>query len=91
MKPIITAMRDEITITNEDVYGSLDDGAKYRLVAIVSDGLGQSDIASENFEVHWAHQAIIPTATIEVDEDNLCTMITPVAPAGTLTGAVFDI
>lgn len=82
---------DEITITNEDVYGSLDDGAKYRLVAIVSDGLGQSDIASENFEVHWAHQAIIPTATIEVDEDNLCTIITPVAPAGTLTGDVFDI
>lgn len=79
----------QITVQNADLRGYLDDGAKYRIVATVKDGLGQSATATTNFEVHWSHQAIIPTGTVVMD--GLIAKITPTAPTGTTTGDYADI
>lgn len=46
----------------------------------------------DNFEVHWDHQAVLPSAEIEVDHDHNVTFITPVMPdEGYLEGDVIDI
>lgn len=82
---------DQITITQDDLIGSLDDGAKYRLVATVNDDLGQSAKSSIVFEVRWEHQAIVPSAEIEVDDINYITKITPIAPTGAMQGDTCDI
>lgn len=82
---------DPIMVTVDDLIGALDDGASYRLVATVQDGLGQSASDSLTFEVHWDHQALMPQATVEIDEDNYVAKITPIAPSGTRTGDVCDI
>lgn len=81
----------QITITQDDLIGYLDDEAQYTLIATVQDALGQASEASINFEVHWAHQAIIPTATVTIDDTNLIAAMTPIAPEGTATGDVCDI
>lgn len=57
----------EITIGQDDLVGSLDDGASYRLIATVQDGLGQSATEEIEFEVRWNLQAVIPTAEVEMD------------------------
>lgn len=57
----------QITIDRDSLIGSLDDGASYRIVATVKDSYGQTDTVTEEFEVHWDHQAIIPTATATVE------------------------
>lgn len=82
---------DQITVSTGSLIGALDDGASYRLVATVQDGLGQSSSDTLDFEVHWSHQAVIPQATVEMDEDNFVAKITPVAPEGVETGDVCDI
>lgn len=85
----------QITIPSEDIdlIGSLDDGASYRIIATVQDGIGQS--ASNEppfeFEVHWDHQAIIPDGTAIIDNDNLIAILRPIAPTGTETGDTCDI
>lgn len=66
--------------TLDDLLGSLDDGAKYRITATVQDSLGQTAEADMTFEVHWEHQAIIPEAETEVLTDDLAVVITPIAP-----------
>ena len=71
----------QIVINNEDLIGTLDDGAQYRIVADVSDGIGQTAREELEFEVHWSHQAVEPTATVEIDNENLIAKITPIAPA----------
>lgn len=78
------------TIDLEDLVGNLDDGASYNLIATVQDGLGQSDTAVLPFEVHWADQAQMPTATVVIDEEELIAKLTPNAedPA---TGDTCDI
>ena len=81
----------QITIGVDDLIGSLDDGAAYRLVAVVQDGLGQAAQAIQSFEVHWSHQALIPSADIIIDEDNLVAKITPIAPEGADPTDVADI
>lgn len=63
----------------DDLVGSLDDEATYRIVATVQDGLGQSAEITQEFEVHWEHQAVMPTATVVMDEDYFIAMITPAA------------
>lgn len=78
---------EQIVISLQDVFGALDDGAKYRIMATVQDGLGQSAQATLDFEVSWAHQAIVPTATAEVE--NYAVKITPMAEAQ--EGDVVDI
>jgi len=79
------------TIEQDDLIGILDDGAKYRIIATVQDGLGQSDEASLDFEVHWTHQALMPLASIRSDRTALVTFITPIAPAGAAAGDTCDI
>ena len=81
----------QITITLDDLLGHLDDGASYRIVAAVQDGLGQSAEAELDFVVAWTHQALVPSATAQLDAKNNAMKITPVAPEGTAEGDTFDI
>jgi hypothetical protein len=78
----------EITIDNNMLTGFLDDGAQYRIVATVMDGL-QSASVDLPFEVHWEHQAVEPTATVEMDGN--VAILTPIAPSGVATGDTCDI
>ena len=82
---------DIITINQEDLLGYLDDNATYRLIAIAKDSYGQTSQDSIIFEVHWTHQAVEPTALVEIDTDNHVTMITPIQPEGYSSGDVADI
>ena len=82
---------DPISIGVDDLIGYLDDGASYTLVCTVSDTYGQSKTARQNFEVHWAHQAIMPTATVEVIEDRYAVKIIPTKPTGWVSGDTVDI
>ena len=81
----------QMTIDLNNLIGRLDDGAAYRLVATVNDDIGQSAEATLDFEVHWTHQALMPTATVSMDNTNYIAYITPVAPVGTDPTDVFDI
>ncbi len=78
-----------ITVRREDLTGILDDGAAYRLIATVQDGYGQSDTKEIDFEVHWAHQAIMPEA--EEAWEGTAVYITPIAPAGAVASDRCDI
>lgn len=64
----------------EDIFGSLDDGASYRIVVTVKDELGQSAETSLEFEVHWEHQALIPDGAVQYDAQNYIAKVTPTAP-----------
>ena len=81
----------EIVLNTSDLIGRLDDGAKYRIIATVQDGLGQTASAFVEFEVHWEHQAVVPSVGIEVDEENLIVKITPIAPATAIESDTADI
>lgn len=74
-----------------DLIGTLDDGASYRLIAMVQDYLGQSAQTEIEFEVHWSHQAVVPEGTVIVEEEDLIAKITPIAPTGALLTDVCDI
>lgn len=80
-----------IYIGSDNLIGDFDDGAAYRIIATVQDGLGQSAEVTKDFEVHWAHQAIIPDATVEIDSDAMIAKLTPVAPTGALSTDRCDI
>ena len=82
---------DQITVEVGSLIGMLDDGARYRLVATAQDGLGQFAESREEFTVRWDHQAVIPEATVVIDDENLVAKITPVAPTGALAGDTCDI
>lgn len=69
----------EITITNDMLIGSLDDGARYRLIATISDGIGQTSSEYLSFTVHWAHQAQMPNAIVNLDLENYIEYIVPTA------------
>lgn len=69
----------------------LDDGASYRIVVTAKDEYGQSAMATQLFNVHWMHQAVMPDGTAEPDNDRLATIITPIAPTGARQGDVCDI
>lgn len=77
--------------SKESLIGALDDGAKYRIIAVISDDLGQTASTSKDFVVHWDHQAVIPSATVDIDEDNYIAKITPEKPEGWAEGDVVDI
>lgn len=79
------------TIDTGDLIGHLDDGANYRIVATVQDGLGQSAEASIVFAVLWAHQASAPTATVTIDPTEMIAVMTPTAPADAVLTDVCDI
>lgn len=80
---------DEIAL--DDLIGSLDDGAPYRLVVTVSDDLGQRAETSLDFEVHWEHQAKEPLGEVEIDDEQYIALITPQAPQGARASDVCDI
>ena len=79
----------EITVSADDLIGSLDDGADYNLVATVQDGLGQSASVTLPFTVAWSHQAVIPEASVVIDGS--IAKITAVAPASYVEGDTVDI
>ena len=79
------------TIDVEDLIGHLDDGASYRLVATVTDGLGQTASASVEFMVLWDHQAGAPTAAVTIDRDDMVAILTPTAPQDAEQTDVCDI
>jgi hypothetical protein len=81
----------QIIINRDDFIGRLDDGAHYKLVATVQDGLGQSASAEIPFIVNWSHQAVIPSGTVSIDTDHLAAMLKPVAPSGAIAGDTCDI
>lgn len=81
----------EITINPGDLIGYLDDGAAYTLTATVIDTLGQTATQELDFEVHWAHQALMPQAVVEILEDYGVAKLTPTAPSGALATDVCDI
>ena len=73
-------------LTIDDAIGHFDDRAPYRLTAVVKDSYGQTAEASIDFEVHWSHKAVVPTAEIDIDEDYSVAMLTPLLPAGATLG-----
>lgn len=75
----------------EDLIGSLDDGASYRLIVTVKDELGQSAEDSVDFEVRWTHQALMPEGQVVIDSEEYIAKITPQAPQGALITDVCDI
>lgn len=80
------------TIDETDLIGRFNDGASYRIIATVQDGLGQSATADTiTFLVRWAHQALIPNGEVSADTDHMVTIIKPIAPAGTEDGDTCDI
>lgn len=81
----------QIVIDEDDLIGHLDDEAAYRLVGIVQDSFGQSAQYAVDFEVHWAHQAAIPQAEVEIDEEKAVAFLTPTAPSGAIETDVCDI
>ena len=80
---------DPISIGTDILLGRLDDGAPYRMIAVVEDGLGQSDSQEIGFEVHWTHQAGEPSATVVME--NNAAVITPSAPESYAQGDTCDI
>ena len=82
---------EDIIINQSDLIGLMDDEAQYRVFVTFKDVYGQSVNDSVDFEVHWEHQAIIPEASVEIDDENLIAKLTPIAPTGTLTGDTCDI
>ena len=82
---------DPISASLEDMIGTLDDGAKYILTAIVTDSIGQVAEVQEAFEVHWAEQAIIPDGEYLIDKDENVAVINVIAPVGASISARCDI
>ena len=80
---------DPFSIGLDNLIGSLDDGAWYRLIATVQDGYGQSASASIEFIVAWAHQAEAPTATAVIQDG--VSFLTPIAPDNYVVGDKCDI
>lgn len=78
-----------VTIERGDLLGTMDDGAWYRLICTVQDGLGQSSSAELEFVVDWTHQAIMPEASVVMV--GTTARITPTAPEGAEEGDTCDI
>ena len=78
-----------ISITPDDLVGSLDDGAKYRLIAMVTNETGRKAEGTLDFTVAWAHQASMPGASVAIS--NNTAIITPTAPASYVSGDAMDI
>ena len=82
----------QISISKDDLIGPFDDGARYRIIATVRNGYGQTASADPiEFEVHWTHQALVPSADVSIDLDLNVAFITPIAPSGALSTDRADI
>lgn len=80
---------EQISIDRGDLIGLLDDGAPYRLIAMIEDGNGQSASASLEFEVHWNHQPEMP-ASLATIRDGVA-IISMVLPEELEEGDTFNI
>lgn len=69
-----------ITINLDNLVTELNDEGKYYLNVTHTDDFGQTDDDSLEFDVHWEHQAVMPSAEIVVDSDRNVCMITPLMP-----------
>lgn len=81
----------QITINVADLVGHLDDGARYTLVATVTDTYGQTASEEIPFIVRWSHKAEVPGAMAKADKIQRIMMITPVAPDNYAEGDTCDI
>lgn len=81
----------QISIGVSDLIGALDDTAEYRIIGTVYDSLGQTANVELPFIVEWEHQAGVPSAVVEIDDENYIAKITPVAPESYEEGDVCDI
>lgn len=79
---------EAFTVNLDNCIGRFDDGAKYRIVASISDSVGEAS-ATLGFEVHWSHQAVKPQGQVTLE--GLNAKIKPIAPTGTATGDYCDI
>lgn len=86
---------NDYIIEQEDVAGYLDDEATYYLVAHISDDYGQIHELRQEFRVSWTHQALMPVATVQKDDEYNVVKIFidyPEIPEGDdITGDVCDI
>ena len=78
----------QMTIHLEDLRGTLDDGAKYKIIATVQDGIGQVSKAELPFEVNWTHQASVPKGSVFIV--GVTAQVTPKS-SNASTGDVCDI
>ena len=78
------------TIDQEDLYGYLDDGTEYVIIADVIDTYGQVATDEYLFEVNWLHQAVIPEAEV-TPFDDLHAKIDIGYPEGAAEGDFCDI
>ena len=81
----------QISIDREDLIGTLDDGAQYRIIATVQDSLGQVKETELSFEVHWSHQACEIAPEIAIDHNNQIALIKVPAPTGADESDTFDV
>lgn len=65
-------------VDGDSLTGRLDDGARYKIIAAVTDALGQTAESELGFVVRWDHQAIIPSGSADVK--GTAVYITPTAP-----------
>jgi len=79
-----------VSIYRDDLTGSFDDGAYYRLKATVTDEVGQSAYTIYDFKVEWLHQAEIPEAVVTISDDRYA-VIRVEAPEHYEPGDVVDI
>ena len=94
----VSENNEALTIEQTDISGYLDDDALYYLIIRAVDDYGQ--VAEERclFRVKWTHQALIPSASVQADNQNKIVKITintPNLPDGTtsedIEGDVCDI
>lgn len=88
---LLSGTDSRFVIEQDSLMGYLDDGARYRIVVMVQDELGQTATDSLNFVVRWTHQALMPSAVVEIEPTEMYAIITPVAPEDYRTGDVCDI
>lgn len=81
----------DMVIDQGSLVGALDDGGSYILILTVKDSLGQSAKKSLFFEVHWQHQAFMPSGTLSMDKDRLSASIVLDASDEKEEGDVCDI
>lgn len=83
---------ESIVVNQSDLIGYLDDTAGYILTVYAYDDLDQVAEDSVIFFVNWSHQATIPGATVEFDDEYAVVKITPtIDPEKYEEGDTFDI
>lgn len=82
----------DIVFSRENLIGHFDDGATYIIVGNIVDSYGQTSTTDPHeFTVSWSHHALMPSATITIDEDNLAAIIDLDAVQGAVSGDKVDI